>query len=629
MKRNISKFLCAAMLATCLAGVVDTSAAQRQFSVMKGTTVDCLPKYSKGDNIKYTYEVTDTNVATIDKDTGVISGINTGATTVKVKRVKDGKSATATYKLSVCEFKITKGDDKLAVGEKVNYGSSVDTGVVWKSSDENVIRVSSTGEVTAIGVGKATVLAIYQNSVDTRNVVVHASSTDTFKFTSTTSALAVGNSTKIITTKDATFTTSNTNVAKVDKDGVVTAVGVGEVTIYASYNGQSISTKINVYKSDNPVTNNTQSVLKVGETMQYTTSMPGAKWYSSNPSVVSINTDTGLAKANSVGTVALYAVAGNQTTVTTVSVVNDNTGGLAFLDIQDKYVAGTMAFVKANKTGVSWFSSDPNIISVDANTGLLSAKTLGNAVLYCVHDGKMISKAVSVVEKSISGNQIYAQKNVLKKGESVLLTSTSKVEWVSNNTDIVKVDRTTGLVTAVNEGAAVVYAVSADGSVAFVQITVIKSELTEMQKTVVNDANVKIQALLGNVDVTFSNTSLVKTYLERCKEALDLCITHGLKYDDVLLYKTYKTVLDKYLTVETEGHKVGAVSLATQKQLDLAAIDVAINTWFMSTDKTSTVSTIDTMISNAKAKYMLEVSEISKIVEYNTVRKSLGLTEIK
>lgn len=151
----------------------------------------------------------------------------------------------------------------LAKGEKVNLTATVtpntakNKNVTWSSSDENVAKVNSNGEVTAIGAGTATITAKTADRGKTATATVTVKEIE-IVFNKKEINLIVGNKTKIsytispdnLTNKEVTWKSSNTEIATVDENGTVTALKEGQVTITANIEESNITANmtVNIYE---------------------------------------------------------------------------------------------------------------------------------------------------------------------------------------------------------------------------------------------------------------------------------------------------------------------------------------------------------------------------------------------
>jgi len=129
--------------------------------------------------------------------------------------------------------------------------------IAWSSSSTTIATVSSSGLVTGVAAGSATISAISEGKTGTRlvNVVPPPVATVTVSVGSTT--VLVGQTTQatvvlrdgggnVLTGRDVSWGTNNPSVAGVTNGGLITGVAVGTATISASSEGQTGSTVVTV-----------------------------------------------------------------------------------------------------------------------------------------------------------------------------------------------------------------------------------------------------------------------------------------------------------------------------------------------------------------------------------------------
>ncbi|UTS53789.1 hypothetical protein UES1_422 [Escherichia phage UE-S1] len=127
----------------------------------------------------------------------------------------------------------------------------------------------------------------------------------------------------------------------------------------------------------------------------------------------------------------------------------------------------------ANDKTVSYSSSAPTIVEVDAETGLAIARANGNAnVTVTTHDGGFTDVCAFTVTTPVSGVIVSPKTATINVGGTQQLTATvspddatnKNVTWSSATPDVATVNPTSGLVTGVANGTVVITATTEDGA---------------------------------------------------------------------------------------------------------------------------------------------------------------------
>lgn len=259
--------------------------------------------------------------------------------------------------LKVEKLSIERAPETLSLGASAdltaNYtlaGGAVLTNpqkaVTWTSSDPKVLYVAPGGRVTAVGGGTATVTAtVGGTSATTDPITVTAEEQPTDTVTSLTLdkyslTLYMNEEGEQLTAtvQPASFTgkivwkSSNTDVASVSGDGLVTAVGPGTCIISATAGGRHVSATVSVLAARVRVTgvsfDETEHKIPVRGTAKLTATIAPADatvktlvWTSDDPGIASVSR-TGIVTAVSVGTTTIRAtsVDGNHSAEITVTV---------------------------------------------------------------------------------------------------------------------------------------------------------------------------------------------------------------------------------------------------------------------------------------------------------------------
>ena len=208
---------------------------------------------------------TNTKVVKVDSE-GVITGVSNGTANVVVS-TPNGKKATCkvTVVTPAYGLKLDKTSLSLEKGKKytlkANYTnsdiSSTERGMTWSTSNSKVATVSSAGVVTAVGNGTCNITVKSKNGKTATCKVTVKSPIQSVKLTKTSMTLKIGKSYTLrgtISPSDVfdsklTWTTSNTKIATVDKNGKVVAKAAGSCNINVrTANGKTATCKVTVTK---------------------------------------------------------------------------------------------------------------------------------------------------------------------------------------------------------------------------------------------------------------------------------------------------------------------------------------------------------------------------------------------
>ena len=216
---------------------------------------------------KLTWKSSSTKVARVSGD-GLVTPVGKGSCTVTVKTA-NGKSAKVKIKVTAptapTKVKLNKsGTVSLAVGDTLQLTatlspSSARSELLWKSTDEDVARISADGRVTAVAAGTCTVGVITANQ-KTATLKVSVTDPNTVSKVrlnkSGTVTLKPGKTLQLACAfQPATATTpyvwksTNERVASIDASGRVTARQTGTATVgVLTANGKYATVKIRVKK---------------------------------------------------------------------------------------------------------------------------------------------------------------------------------------------------------------------------------------------------------------------------------------------------------------------------------------------------------------------------------------------
>ncbi len=219
-------------------------------------TITLNPSFvpSNTTDINVVYSTSDANVATVDKYGNVI-GKGNGTATITATTLDGGFTDTcevtvggatlaSRITLSTDAVTLNVGENKTIVATVLPENASVE-GVNWTTEDETIAIIDVNGVVTAVGPGTTNIVAIATDgsNVSAKCVVkVNAIPVTSVKMDKETISMAVLDEVTVSTTvlpenasfKTVTYTSSDTNVATVDSNGVVKARNKGTAVITAS-----------------------------------------------------------------------------------------------------------------------------------------------------------------------------------------------------------------------------------------------------------------------------------------------------------------------------------------------------------------------------------------------------------
>ena len=335
--------------------------------------------------------------------------------------LKQGEGNNAlTYRIKgiTNKYTLNKTSMNLAVGNSEQLIAS-QSGGSWRSSNTGIATVDTNGNVKGVGQGKTTITYTVNGIELSCEVEVTDNNPITdIKLNKEILYLNQGGYETLTATilpqnatgdHTVTWSSENTNIAKVSQSGTVSAVGPGQTTIIArTSNGKEARCKvviqaplqsISLSEKDFTMTKGEEKTLTVSYNPSNTTDNKNISWTSSNSSVVSVF--NGKIKANNPGFATISARCNGKVATTTVAVISPMTSiqldkstvSINPNDTIDLNVSYSPSDTTDNKS-VSWYSSDSSIASV-SNGKVVGIKP-GIATIYAECNGKKTSCEVKV-----------------------------------------------------------------------------------------------------------------------------------------------------------------------------------------------------------------------------------------
>ena len=523
---------CAITVVKGFVAVTSISLNQTSLEMIEGESETLVATVFPDDATDKTIIWASSNEAAVTVKDGKVTAIKEGESTVAAKAgdktasckviVKKKVIAVGSIELNKTELILVEGESETLTAT-VKPDDATDKSVSWKSTDESIATVDNNGKVIAVKEGETTITATAGEKSATCKVVVQKKVTavESVELSEELLELVEGDSgtlTAIVkpddaTDKTVTWTSSNADVATV-KDGVVTAIKEGEATITAKAGDQSASCKVVVSKKiisvESVVLNKTELTLVEGESeILSATVLPedatdkSVSWESSDTAIATVDYD-GKVTAIKEGEALITAKAGDKTASCKVTVqskviavesIELNESVLYLYEGDTATLTATVKPENATDKTVTWTSSNPSIVTVDSD-GQVIAMSKGSATITAKAGDVSATCAITVQAVTIAVTGVSLNKTTLSLnvGEKATLTATvhplnatnKAVTWSSNDSAVASVS-SSGVVTAIAAGTAIITVKTKDGSkTAKCTVTVVSPENTE---TIIDDGN--------------------------------------------------------------------------------------------------------------------------------------------
>lgn len=434
-------------------------------------------------NRNLSWTINDSVKATIDENTGLVTGQSYGSTTATATAL-DGSNVSGSC--TVLSYVPTTGitlnptymqvavDGESILTPVITPSNATFKTVTWTTSGPSsagavTVTSNDNGTASVIGVRKSNLgnkititgtaydgqtatcqVEVYEGTVDAEDVTLNADSI----------TLTVGQSYNLIATvspndasnKTVTWSSSNSSIASVSSSGVVTANAIGNCTITVTTNDRGWTDTCRVYVVDElhsltivptPSTatvkfngvvagTGTQSINAVpGEAVSYEVSLNGYQ---------TVNGVYTMGNADDTLPITLNPVANPVTKITlnkTSAVIESGT---------TLQLSATVSPSNAANKTVTWDTSDQYIARVDSSTGLVTGVGNGTCTITCsATDGSGVTASCNVTVYTFD---ILTEPITISSGQTAtisgeLLPSNVSItgQWVSSNTSVATVSK--------------------------------------------------------------------------------------------------------------------------------------------------------------------------------------------
>lgn len=514
---------------------------QNEIGIKKGKGYQLVSTVlpENAENKQVVWESSDPKIVSVNSVTGYITGVKEGSATITVKTLINDISTDCIVNVSgknilVSKIVLNEKRISLAVGYthsltyQITPKNATENDLIFTSSDSSVATVNQSGVIQGLKEGNAIITVSSSNGLakDTTYVSVYKKGastvvdgepikTDNYPKSLTVSPqslnLKLGGSSQLIASvlpeksnNQISWSSTNSRVATVDSNGLVSAVGMGSATIIArtindiTYNVNVLVGNYSKELRSILVTTN-YITLAVSNSKQLAVAFTPADasnknvfWTSSNPSVATVD-KYGVVKAISPGSTIIKATSedGGYTDTATIEVVNyDNIieeKSIAF--DSSSYTVGigsTKSLIpiitpsNATFKSVRFESSNPNIATVDEN-GVVRGLKEGTVSITATTNRNRLKATTTIIVKYINATSVKVNTtNVnIGKNETFTLVATvlpndatnKKVSYTVSDSSIATIDAN-GIITGKNTGTATITITPSEGNPATVLVKV-------------------------------------------------------------------------------------------------------------------------------------------------------------
>jgi uncharacterized protein YjdB len=409
-----------------------------------------------------------TMVGSINEITGVFTPNNTGVTTVSYY-IEGCEQNTALMPIFVVDPNLVYITPTKKV--KVNGQTSIYTtvhGGTWTSSNPNVVTVDSKGKLTGVSVGYSTItytLSGICSIVKTCKVYVYNVPNCSFDILGNGNVCSSDKSVYSISPViPGVWSSSKPLVASINSStGVLQPLIAGSTIVKFTPTGECINTTpktitVSVTTPSNTGTISGPSTLLHGSVGNYTSSLSGGSWSSSDLDIANFISEGDLKAFNDGKTTLKYTVPGTicNNVITKLVTVYGNCSGLLSTN-SSVLCEGENTLISSTIQGGVWTSDNPSIAKVNSGTGLVSAINSGSTVIRYKKSGSCLSEATKTitVKPSQTAGVLVGASSVEISKSITLYPFLSGGVWSSSNTDVAIVDNN-GTVTALSLGVATI-----------------------------------------------------------------------------------------------------------------------------------------------------------------------------
>lgn len=526
------------------------------------------------------------------------------------------------------------------------------------SSNTIIAKKNGKAKVKVVATSNGTEINVYEKEVTV------CSSFDNSIFSNTDYKVSVGKTINLNVDlskykecyNNLTYTSTNSDVATVSKEGLVTALKEGITTIEISNGAKTISTNVEVVSSSETVsvtdikTDKTSITLEEGKTSKIKTDIlpsnatnKSVNWKSNNESVAVVSRK-GLIEAIGIGNAVITVTTqdGNKTANINVTVTKkvDNLDNVCKSVLKEGFPkkSYTLTFLQAInvkyfndslvKDKITWSSSNPSIVKVDRKGNVLAIGT-GKAYVSVSCNNKVYDKTeINAIKRdSVKANKITLSPSsltinvgVTKSVNATVLpknASIKSLKWDSSDNTIAKVNNK-GQITGIKKGRAKISVSTIDGSASASMDVVVRSSSTKPSTSV----GVKtINVYPTSMDLSVGTTGYI-----------DAVVLPENASNNKILYSSSNTkvaTVNKYGTVKAVGAGTAVIKVSSDADSKLyKKVVVRVKGSSSSSNKSISCTTVFKDANNKKITNTNSINTSKISIEVECIGKNTNISNV-
>jgi uncharacterized protein YjdB len=388
------------------------------------------------------------SIATVTASSGIVTGVAPGVATISYIMGTTGCRRTMDVTVNPTPAPIT-GTTTFCYGGTTTL-SNDSVGGTWSSSATTVGSIGATTGIM-VGTGFGTSTITYAMSSGCKRTIVVTVSPLPAAITGNTQVCLGLLTTLSNTVAGGTWSSSDTDVAAVPVfAGHVAGISIGSATITYTIGPGCIKTT-NVTVNALPAAITGGLTICPGTATSLSNTTPGGSWISTNPTIATAGSASGVVTGVSAGTSNItYKVTATTCIATAIATVNPLPAAIS--GVASVCIGGATLFANT-VLGGTWSSSDTTIAKVNSSGYVMGIAAGTSTITYTLATGCIRTQVVTV---NPLPSEITGVATTCPGSNTTLSDTVTGGTWSSDNLAVATIDAVTGVVTGVSPGTSLI-----------------------------------------------------------------------------------------------------------------------------------------------------------------------------